>query len=120
MLCVYAFENSCSSLDHYNPHRESLLRMTQGDSTSNPVAVAVSEGATQSLEQLYTAFLGLDYSDDGYVKNVVDANYDKCTLEFLELLGDRLVEPETSDNDKTKIKTIQRHIQTCLQERMGR
>jgi len=91
----------------------------QGDASS-PVAAVGGEAATQSLEQLYTAFMGLDYNDDSYVRAVVDANYDKCSLEFLELLGDRLKEINTPDADKTKIQAIQRHIQTCYQERIAR
>lgn len=82
--------------------------------------VSASGGAAQSYDQLLEAFLGLDYSDDGYVRAVVDANYDKCSLEFLEALAARFKNPATSDDTRAKLNVIQGHIQAVYQERMSR
>ncbi len=75
--------------------------------------------AQQSYEQLLLAFLGLDYGDAGYVRQVVEANYERCTMEFLDLMGTRLNAPATPAEDKAKLTALAGHINAILQERMS-
>jgi len=74
--------------------------------------------AEQSYEQLLTAFLSLDFNDSAYVKEVVKLNYEKCTIEFLNLMGDKMVDQSTDPNDTIKMEKLKAVIGEILQEQM--
>lgn len=74
--------------------------------------------AEQSYEQLLIAFLSLDYNDRKYVKEVVRTNYERCTIEFLNMMGDKMQDPLTDADDKGKMEKLQGLIGEILQEQM--
>jgi hypothetical protein len=103
--------------------REQMQRMqgTEGAAAGAGATGGVAfADAEQSYEQLLLAFLGLDYGDAGYVRQVVEANYERCTLEFLDLLGTRLAAADTPAGDRAKLTALSGHIESVLQERMSR
>lgn len=106
--------------------REEMLRLqgteaaASGAGGLDPTGGAAFADAQQSYEQLLLAFLGLDYGDAAYVRQVVEANYERCTLEFLDLLGARLAAAETPAADRAKLTALSGHIEAILQERMSR
>ncbi len=108
--------------------REEMQRL-QGTNAGDAAAGAAGGGGAdaalamdpkQSYEQLLTAFLGLDFGDAAYVREVVEANYERCTMEFLDLLGERLKDPATAPDVQTRLLALKGHIETILQSRMSR
>lgn len=104
--------------------REELVRM-QGGANKEEASVGGDNASLKmdpkkSYEQMLEAFLGLDFGNDKYVHEVVEANYERCTMEFLDLLGERLNSGETAADVKKKLLALKGHIEVILQERMSR
>jgi hypothetical protein len=51
---------------------------------------------------------------------VVDANYERCTVEFLDLMGERLIHEATPADTRDKLMALKGHIEGIMQERMAR
>jgi len=108
--------------------REELQRL-QGMGGGDAAAGAAGPGGAeavvamdskQSYVQMLEALLGLDFGDAGYVREVVEANYERCTMEFLDLLGGRLIDAATPPDVLTRLVALKGHIEFILQERMSR
>lgn len=83
-------------------------------------ASALAMDPKQSYEQLLEAFLGLDFGMEEYVREVVEANYERCTMEFLDLLGERLKNGSTPPGVQSRLMALKGHIEDILRARMSR
>lgn len=93
--------------------KELAIQKTEREKQMKDIA-----NAEQSYEQLLTAFLSLDFNDPAYVKEVVKLNYEQCTIEFLNIMGDRMVDPSTDATEKEKMEKLKAVIGEILQEQM--